>query len=271
MMLPTSPYETRQEEYRHDPWKMLIICFMLNQTSHKQVDKIRHTFFEKFPTAKSLVDAQDSEISEIIKPLGFYNKRARAWKEFSRQWIEAVNHNHGDTDIPLHELQEMYGIGKYALDSWKVFQLGAYDIDVEDHVLVWYVEWARKEVERLKREASPYRPYTVYYTHVLDERTGEPNIKYRKDYVCCVNARTQEEAIEKTKNIVLALPNARYVKIMGIGHAKEEWIDETKPLDTNEEYYKSQIKLLYDSKKIIDPDGPSTVKKSIQEQYYFSK
>lgn len=271
MLLPTSPYKTRQEEYRDDPWKMLMICFMLNQTNHKQVDQVRHEFFQRFPTPESLVAAQDSQISAIIKPLGFYNKRAKAWKKFSEQWIRAVEDNYGFTSLPLHEIEKMYGVGKYALDSWKVFQLGMYDINVEDHVLVWYVEWAREEVKRIKRESSPMRSYVVYYTHVLDERTGEPNLKYRKDYVCCVNARTQEEAIEKTKSIALSQPHARYIKIMGFGHSKDEWVDEKKPLDTDESYYKWQVKALYDSKKAIDPEGPTTVKKSIQEQYYFSK
>ena len=58
MRLQTSPYNTRQEQYRDDPWKMLMVCFMLNQTSHKQVDQIREEFFNRFPDAESFVLAK---------------------------------------------------------------------------------------------------------------------------------------------------------------------------------------------------------------------
>ncbi len=110
MRLQTSPYETRQEEYRDDPWKMLMVCFMLNQTSHKQVDQVRHEFFQRYPNAEALLEAEESEIASVIKTLGFYNRRAKAWKRFSKQWIEAVE-EYG-TSVPISVLQDMKGVGR---------------------------------------------------------------------------------------------------------------------------------------------------------------
>lgn len=136
--LPVSPYNTRQEQYRDDPWKMLMVCFMLNQTSHKQVDKVRYEFFSRWPDAKALLAADESEIAELIRPLGFYNKRAKQWKEFAKQWIEL------GTDRPsVDEVAMLKGVGKYALDSWKVFQLYEYGTEVNDYMLNYYVDWAR--------------------------------------------------------------------------------------------------------------------------------
>ena len=243
--LPTSPYETRQEEYREDPWKMLMICFMLNQTSHKQVDQIRHEFFERFPTAESLFLAEDSEISSMIKILGFYNKRAKQWKKFCMQWIEAVK-KYESTEIPLFELEKMFGIGKYALDSWKVFQLYQYDTQVEDHVLNWYVDWARAEMEREKRESSESVPMMVYYLHYQDERFIINNWNVCRDYACCVMARTQLEAIEKVKSIAANQRGHRYIKIMGFGHAKAEWVNEESPLVSDENFYTQQVNAVFE-------------------------
>jgi hypothetical protein len=248
MRLATSPYNTRQEQYRDDPWKMMMICFMLNQTSHKQVDQIRDEFFSKFPTAESIVLAKDEEIIEIIRPLGFYNRRASAWKEFSLQWIDAVR-KHGSTNIPVYELEKMRGVGKYALDSWKVFQLYDYDIEVQDHVLNWYVDWARVEKERLIREASPWKPYSVYYVHYKDDRFVENNWNKCRDYVCCVMARTQKEAIESTELIALNQKKAIYIKILGVGHCKEEWTQLPQPMTTDEEFYSRSIDVLRDKIK----------------------
>jgi endonuclease III len=235
MKLQISPYNTRQEEYREDAWKMLMVCFMLNQTSHKQVDQVRHEFFDRFPTPEALVEAEESEIASMIKTLGFYNRRAKSWKEFSKQWIDAVE-EYG-TSVPISVLEEMRGVGRYALDSWKVFQVIHYVIEVDDHVLNWYVDWARQEVERLAREASPWKPMVVYYLHFKDDRYFVNNWNKRGDYVCCVMARTIGEAIEKTEKIALNQQGAYHIKIMGIGNGIEDWVDEEKPLTTNEENY----------------------------------
>lgn len=242
--LQISPYNTRQEEYREDPWKMLMVCFMLNQTSHKQVDQVRNQFFERFPNAESIVLAEDKEISDIIKPLGFYNKRAKAWKEFCHQWINETRY-YGTVMLPVSALEKMKGVGKYALDSWKVFQLYQYDIKVEDHVLNWYVDWARAEVEREKRESSPWKPMLVYYLHYTDDRYFINNWKVCKDYVCCVSARTQLEAIEKVKAIAEKQPGHKHIKIMGFGHAKEEWINEDEPLDTEPDFHRKVTDALF--------------------------
>ena len=244
MKLQISPYNTRQEEYREDPWKMLMVCFMLNQTSHKQVDQVRHEFFDRFPTPEALVATEESEIASMIKTLGFYNRRAKSWKEFSKQWIDAVE-EYG-TSVPISVLEDMKGVGRYALDSWKVFQLFQYDIEVDDHVLNWYVDWARQEVERLAREASPWKPMVVYYLHYKDDRYFINNWNKRGDYVCCVMARTIGEAIEKTEKIALNQQGAQHIKIMGISNGIDEWVDEEKPLTTDEENYTRQITALFE-------------------------
>lgn len=104
---------------------------MLNQTSYIQVDKVRHAFFERFPNPEKLKDANDHDIIEIIRPLGFYNRRAKVWKEFSRSWLEWDG----------REVKDLPGVGKYASDSWKIFQEGVYDIPVEDKELKKYLRW----------------------------------------------------------------------------------------------------------------------------------
>lgn len=222
-----------------------MVCFMLNQTSHKQVDQIRHEFFERFPTPEKLVLAEDSEIAKMIKILGFYNKRAKAWKIFSMQWIELVR-KYESTEIPLFELENMYGVGKYALDSWKVFQLFQYDTQVEDHVLNWYVDWARAEMEREKRESSEYVPMLVYYLHYQDERFIINNWNTCRDYACCVMARTQLEAIEKVKSIAANQRGHMHIKIMGFGHAKAEWVNEEAPLLSDENFYIKHVNAVFD-------------------------
>lgn len=128
---PISPYIYRQETYRDDPWKMLIVCMMLNQTSYKQVDKVKDHFFMMFDTPEKLIHASDEEIIDIIRPLGFYNRRAKQWKKFSAAWLEWDG----------CDVSDLPGVGKYASDSWKIFQEHIYDITVEDKELKKYLQW----------------------------------------------------------------------------------------------------------------------------------
>lgn len=78
-----------------------------------------------------------------------------------------------------------------------------------------------------------YKPTAVYYIHMEDSRHIIPNWKIRRDYACCVMARTIEEAIEKTENIALSLQGARFIKIMGVVPGKLEWVNEKEPLTQN--------------------------------------
>lgn len=130
-VIPKSPFLFKQEIYLEDPWKMLLICMMLNQTSYKQVDKVRDRFFSRFDTPERLISAETEEIVEIIKPLGFYNRRAAQWKRFSEEWLawDGV------------DVSSLHGIGKYAEDSWKIFQLGMFEIKADDKELKKYLEW----------------------------------------------------------------------------------------------------------------------------------
>jgi hypothetical protein len=101
----------------------------------------------------------------------------------------------------------------------------------------------------VKQEISPYetrqemytdnswKPMTVYFLHFIDDRFFLNNWNKARDYACCVMARTQKEAIEKTMKIAMKDPNAKHVKILGIGHGKEEWVDEEKPLRSDPAYY----------------------------------
>ncbi len=137
------PVRTRQEELVEDPWQMLVVCQMLNQTSWKQVDACRPLFFDKWPTAHELVRAEHAEISQTIRSLGFYNRRAKTLLAFSRAWLSAIS-TYSPKEIPISILEKMPGLGKYALDSWKIFQLKDLSVDATDKVLVKYLEYHRQ-------------------------------------------------------------------------------------------------------------------------------
>lgn len=118
-----------QEVYQSDPWKMLICCIFLNQTNRDQLDRVRIKFFENYPDAKSVVNCDPWEMSEMIKSLGFKNRRTLSIINFSKDWIEK------SWNSPI----ELYGIGKYGQDSWEIFQNGNLEVKPTDGALISYL------------------------------------------------------------------------------------------------------------------------------------
>ena len=118
-----------QEIYQRDPWKMMVCCIFLNQTNRKQLDKVRLKFFRKYPTAQEVLDADSTEIVEIIAPLGFKNRRAATLIRFSDEWLNKR----------WNEPIELHGIGKYGQDSWEIFKKGNLNVEPTDGVLKKYL------------------------------------------------------------------------------------------------------------------------------------
>jgi len=119
-----------QEIYQRDPWKMMVCCILLNQTNRKQLDKVRLDFFMKFPTALEIIEADPEEISIMIAPLGFKNRRTATLIRFSTEWLNKR----------WYEPIELYGIGKYGQDSWEIFKKGNLNVEPTDGVLKKYLK-----------------------------------------------------------------------------------------------------------------------------------
>lgn len=122
-----------QEIYQQDGWKMLTCCMLLNLTNRKQVDTIRDELFSKYPTPKDMMNANQSELAELLKPLGLYNRRAKSLKKMSEGYVKGFK-----------SVDELYGIGQYAKDSWEIFQNSNTNINPTDKVLLAYLSIENK-------------------------------------------------------------------------------------------------------------------------------
>tara|TARA_E500000305_G_C3906986_1_gene181480 strand:- start:208 stop:636 length:429 start_codon:yes stop_codon:yes gene_type:complete len=123
-----------QEIYQQDGWKMLTCCMLLNLTNRKQVDTIRDELFSKYPTPKDMMNANQSELANLLKPLGLYNRRAKSLKKMSEGYVKGFK-----------SVDELYGIGQYAVDSWEIFQNNNKNVNPTDKVLLSYLNMENKK------------------------------------------------------------------------------------------------------------------------------
>ena len=117
-----------QEIYQDDGWKMLVCCMLVNLTNRKQVDTVRNKLFSKYPTPQDMMRAKHKDLVDIIKPLGLYNTRAERLIKMSEGYVKGFK-----------SVDELYGIGQYAKDSWEIFQNKNNNIKPTDKVLQEYL------------------------------------------------------------------------------------------------------------------------------------
>ncbi|XP_057445312.1 methyl-CpG-binding domain protein 4-like protein isoform X2 [Lotus japonicus] len=130
---PRSHLHLIQEDHIRDPWRVLVICMLLNITTGRQVRAVISDFFRLCPDAQTCTQVSKDEIVEVIRKLGLH-KRAAMLQRFSREYLEE-NWTH---------VTQLHGVGKYAADAYAIFCTGKWDrVTPSDHKLVKYWEFLR--------------------------------------------------------------------------------------------------------------------------------
>ena len=74
------------------------------------------------------MNANHTELAKILQPLGLYNRRATSLRKMSEGYVNGFK-----------SVDELYGIGQYAKDSWEIFQNNNLSVKPTDKVLQEYL------------------------------------------------------------------------------------------------------------------------------------
>ena len=141
--MPRAPDSGRlfQEDLRRDPFWMLVTCILINRTHWRQVAPVLEKLRARCEGAFALCRMPIEDLITILRPLGFYNRRASVLRRFSQAWMEREPETWQD-------VMRMPGCGEYAAQSWQIFEQNERPCGpVADHKLRWYLEH-RPEVMR---------------------------------------------------------------------------------------------------------------------------
>ena len=131
---PQSPYGLLEELLWDRPWRLLLACILLNQTSRAQVDPVLARLLDRFPDAPTLAGADATHVEEMLRPLGLHRRRARTLLDLSAAFLKGT----------WRRAEELPGIGQYAADAYAIFCEGRWrETEPQDHALRWYTEWLR--------------------------------------------------------------------------------------------------------------------------------
>lgn len=111
-------------------WQHMVGVICLNQTNRKQVKRVLPILLQICPTPVHLLNTTSKTIKTIIQPLGMVNVREKRLRKMSEDYLTWDG----------NDATELYGIGKYGSDSYRLFYKNEVPEDVGDHELKRYIE-----------------------------------------------------------------------------------------------------------------------------------
>lgn len=90
-------------------YEMSVAVILSAQTTDASVNRVTPALFEKYPTVRSLADADIYDVEQLIASLGLYRNKARSIQGFAR---EVMLRFHGEIPHTMEELVTLPGVGR---------------------------------------------------------------------------------------------------------------------------------------------------------------
>lgn len=157
--MPESPHKVIEEEFKSNPWVMLVATIFLTKTTGLAARPFMKKFFADFPTPYAVIESDPSSLKKYFETLGMYKRAAMIWK-MSYQFVSAK----------WRRASDLYGIGKYGEDAYRLFCLGHTDVEPTDRYLRLYLDWLLSQTNHGEEwsisdcEGVIFDPVSKYYT-----------------------------------------------------------------------------------------------------------
>ena len=114
-----------------DPFKILIGTILSHRTRDENTAKATESLFARFKTPEELAGADEAEVRRLIRPVGFYNRKARSVIRVSRQIVEEFG---GVVPSDMEDLLSLYSVGRKTANCVLVYGFDKPAIPVDTHV-----------------------------------------------------------------------------------------------------------------------------------------
>ena len=111
-------------------WQHMVGVICLNQTNRKQVKAVLPKLFKKYPDAVKFIRGHKATQERMLKPLGMLKVRLKRLRNMSVDFLSWDG----------IDATDLYGIGKYGSDSYRLFYKNEIPSNVNDHELNRYIQ-----------------------------------------------------------------------------------------------------------------------------------
>ena len=101
--------DAKCELIHHNDFELLIAVVLSAQTTDERVNSVTPSLFKKYPDAKSLSKAKNTDVEKIIKPIGLYHNKALNIIKLSEELCTRFDGNVPDN---REQLQSLPGVGR---------------------------------------------------------------------------------------------------------------------------------------------------------------
>lgn len=114
-----------------DPYKIMVAEFLLQKTHVRKVEEVYLKIIHKYPSINLLAKANQFDLEEIIRPLGFLN---RAERLINAAKIVETEYG-GIVPDDFNKLLEIKGIGHYIATAILIFAYGDKKVVIDTNVI----------------------------------------------------------------------------------------------------------------------------------------
>ncbi|MBE6536168.1 MAG: endonuclease III [Ruminococcaceae bacterium] len=103
------PDATCALEYGGEPWRLMVMARLSAQCTDARVNEVCRELFDRFPTLDAMADAPLSEIAEIIRPCGLWQKKS---ENIKNECIIVRDRFGGVLPDNMEDLLSLPGVGR---------------------------------------------------------------------------------------------------------------------------------------------------------------
>lgn len=186
------------------PYQLLVATILSAQCTDERVNKVTPGLFERFPTARDMMNADLGEIEKLVQSTGFFRSKARSILESSRDIVEKHG---GEVPRQLEELVKLRGVGRKTANVVLGVAFGVPGLVVDTHVkrLTRRMGFTKSQdpvkIEQEMIKVVPKQDWTLFAHLMIDH--GRKICTARKAYCdqCCVLRDCPQVGVQKKKNV----------------------------------------------------------------------
>ena len=114
-----------------NPFELIVAVALSAQTTDKSVNKVTPQLFAAYPDAYQLADADEEEVSKLLKSIGMYKTKAKNIVAMSKQLVDK---HQGKVPKDYESLVELPGVGRKTANVVMSVGFGIPAIAVDTHV-----------------------------------------------------------------------------------------------------------------------------------------
>jgi len=143
---------------RHSPYRVLIATVLSHRTKDEVTDVASKRLFDRFPAPEDLAKADPKEVAALIKPVGFYNRKAKTIVQIAQELIDRFG---GKVPQDLEAMCTLPSVGRKTANVVLVNGFGTPAVAVDTHVhrisnrLGWVRTKTPEQTEMALRKIAP--------------------------------------------------------------------------------------------------------------------